>query len=106
MALRSLSRTIVLNLWVPIPLWVELPFHRDNPTANLNAACIALTQKDTKAAAGFLEKAPPVPETALAKGVLYFLQANYEEAEKLFRQAKDAGLSQVEDNLKQVLELK
>ena len=78
----------------------------DNPTANLNAACIALTQKDTKAAAGFLEKAPPVPETALAKGVLYFLQANYEEAEKLFRQAKDAGLSQVEDNLKQVLELK
>ena len=78
----------------------------DNPTANLNAACIALTQKDTKAAAGFLEKAPPVPETALAKGVLYFLQADYEEAEKLFRQAKDAGLSQAEDNLKQVLELK
>lgn len=78
----------------------------DNPTANLNAACIALTQKDTKAAAGFLEKALPVPETTLAKGVLYFLQTDYEEAEKLFRQAKDAGLSQAEDNLKQVLELK
>jgi outer membrane protein OmpA-like peptidoglycan-associated protein len=78
----------------------------DNPTANLNAACIALMQKDTKAAAGFLEKAPLVPETALAKGVLYFLQTNYEEAEKLFRQAKDAGLPQADDNLKLILELK
>ena len=41
----------------------------DNPTANLNAACIALIQKDTKTAAVFLEKAPPLPETTLAKGV-------------------------------------
>ena len=38
----------------------------DNPTANLNAACIALIQKDTKTAAVFLEKAPPLPETTLS----------------------------------------
>lgn len=78
----------------------------DNPTANLNAACIALMQKDTKAATAFLDKAPPVPETTLAKGVLHFLQGNYQEAEVLFRQAKDAGLLQADDNLKQILEIK
>ena len=78
----------------------------DNPTANLNAACIALMQKDTKGATAFLDKAPPVPETTLAKGVLHFLQGNYQEAEVLFRQAKDAGLLQADDNLKQILEVK
>lgn len=78
----------------------------DNPTANLNAACIALMQKDTKAATAFLDKAPPVAETTLAKGVLHFLQGNYQEAEVLFRQAKDAGLLQADDNLKQILEIK
>lgn len=78
----------------------------DNPTANLNAACIALIQKDTKTAAVFLEKAPPLPETTLAKGVLCFLQGNFKEAEALFRQSKDAGLLQADDNLKQILEVK
>ena len=78
----------------------------DNPTANLNAACIALIQKDTKTAAVFLEKAPPLPETTLAKGVLCFLQGNYKEAEALFRQSEDAGLLQADDNLKQILEVK
>lgn len=78
----------------------------DNPVANLNAACIALMQRDTRTAAVYLKKAPDVPETALAKGVLCFLNSNYEEAERLFRQAKSAGLSQADDNLKQVLKLK
>lgn len=78
----------------------------DNPTANLNAACIALTQKDTKAATAFLRKAPAVPEKTLAEGVVCFLQGDYEKAETLFRQAKDAGLPQADENLKQIGELK
>lgn len=78
----------------------------DNPVANLNAACIALMQRDVRSAAHYLEKAPEVPETALAKGVLHLLQENYEEAETLFKQAKAAGLSQADNNLKQILELK
>ena len=49
---------------------------------------------------------PEVPETASAKGVLHLLQENYEEAETLFKQAKAAGLSQADNNLKQILELK
>lgn len=78
----------------------------DDPTANLNAACIALTQKDTNAAAVFLRKAPPVPEKTLAEGVIRFLQGDYEEAERLFLQAKEAGLPQAEENLRQIGELK
>lgn len=78
----------------------------DNPTANLNAACIALTQKDTKAATAFLRKAPEVPEKTLAEGVVCFLQGDYDKAETLFRQAKDAGLPQADENLKQIGELK
>lgn len=78
----------------------------DNPTANLNAACIALMQKDTKTATAFLRKAPATPEKTLAEGVVYFLQGDYGKAERLFRQAKDAGLTQAEDNLKQIGELK
>lgn len=45
----------------------------DNPVANLNAACIALMQRDVQSAAYYLEKAPEVPETASAKGVLHLL---------------------------------
>ena len=78
----------------------------DNPVANLNAACISLMQRDVKSAGHYLEKAPEVPETALAKGVLYLLKNQYEEAESFFRQAKAAGLSQADDNLKRILELK
>ena len=43
--------------------------------------------------------------TTMAKGVLCFLQGNYKEAEALFRQSKDAGLLQADDNLKQILEV-
>ena len=78
----------------------------DNPVANLNAACISLMQRDVKSAGHYLEKAPEVPETALAKGVLYLLKNQHEEAESFFRQAKAAGLSQADDNLKRILELK
>ena len=78
----------------------------NDPTANLNAACIALTQKDTNAAAAFLRKAPAVPEKTLAEGVIRFLQGDYEEAERLFLQVKEAGLPQAEENLRQIGELK
>lgn len=78
----------------------------DNPTANLNAACIALMQRDTQKATIYLNKAPEVPETILAKGVLRFLENNYEEAERLFQQAKEAGISQADENLRLIRELK
>lgn len=78
----------------------------NDPVANLNAACIALTQRNVSAAAHYLEKAPEVPEKLLAKGVLHILQNNYEEAEKMFKQAKAAGLSQADENLRLLLKLK
>lgn len=78
----------------------------DDPTANLNAACIALMQKDPKAAAAFLKKAPDVPEKILAEGIVCFFQGDYDQAERLLLQAKEAGLPQAEENLKQVREYK
>lgn len=78
----------------------------DNPTANLNAACIALMQRDVQTAAAYLEKAPEVPETTLAKGVLCFLSDDYEEAERLFKQARKAGLVQADNNLQLVRTIK
>ena len=78
----------------------------DDPIANLNAACIALMQRDTSKAMPFLAKAPLTPETALAKGVFHFLQDNLEKAEKYFKEAKDSGLPQADDNLKQIIEFK
>lgn len=73
--------------------------HPDNSVANLNAACIALMQKEVRKAEQYLKKAPEVPEKFLAKGVLYILQGNYKEAEKLLKQAEAAGLPQAAENL-------
>lgn len=67
----------------------------DNPVANLNAACIALMQRDVQSATHYLEKAPE-GTNSIGKGVLHLLQENYEEAETLFKQAKAAGLSQAD----------
>lgn len=74
--------------------------HPDNPVANLNAACIALTQRNTETAGRYLEKAPDVPERTLAEGALYLLKGEYENARQLFEQAKEAGLGQADKNLK------
>lgn len=78
----------------------------DDPVANLNAACIALAQKDIKTGEYYLKKAPDVPQKILAKGVVLALQYKFEEAEKMFEQAKAAGLTQADENLKQISELK
>ena len=80
--------------------------HPDNPVANLNAACIALAQRELQTAALYLEKAPEMPEKLLANGVLFVLQNKYPEAIRMFEQAQKAGLAQAEDNLKQLQELK
>ena len=77
----------------------------DNPVANLNAACISLMQRDAvrRTLSG---ESTGSTRNSIGKGVLHLLQENYEEAETLFKQAKAAGLSQADNNLKQILELK
>lgn len=77
----------------------------DHPVANLNAACIALTQGDTASAELYLKKAPESAEKTLATGVLHLLKGEYAEAEERLRQAEEAGLMQASENRKLLHEL-
>ena len=72
----------------------------DNPVANLNAACIALSKRDTYMAEVFLTKSPESPEKVLATGVLHLLKGEYEEAEDCFKKAEQQGMKEGTENLK------
>ena len=72
----------------------------EHPVANLNAACILLSQGDTKGASLYLDKAGETPEKTLLQGIMQMLNGNYTEAENLLRKAEEAGLPQAGENLK------
>ena len=72
----------------------------EDKLANLNAACILLSQRDTKGASLYLDKAGETPEKTLLQGIMQMLNGNYTEAENLLRKAKEAGLPQADENLK------
>ena len=72
----------------------------NDPTANLNAACTALSQKDYDAARRYLDKAGTTPQANNARGVLAMQEGRIDEARAYFRQAADAGLLEAADNLK------
>ena len=72
----------------------------EHPVANLNAACILLSQGDTKGASLYLDKADETPEKTLLQGIMQMLNGNYTEAETLLRKAEEAGLPQAGENLK------
>ncbi len=60
----------------------------EDPTANINAAAVALQKNDLKLAERYLEKAGEVTPAVLNnRGVLKLLQGKLDEAEALFRQA-------------------
>ena len=73
----------------------------EHPVANLNAACILLSQGDTKRRLTlFWTKAGETPEKTLFARYHQMLNGNYTEAENLLRKAKEAGLPQADENLK------
>mgnify|MGYP001516790458 CR=1 FL=1 len=72
----------------------------EHPVANLNAACILLSQGDTKGASLYLDKAGETPEKTLLQGIMQMLNGNYTEAENLLHKAEEAGLPQAGENLK------
>lgn len=74
----------------------------NDPTANLNAANVALSHKDLRSAQAFLAKAGNTPEAVNARGVLAQLQGNTDEALKLFQQAADSGLQAAKDNIQKL----
>ncbi|MDO4165537.1 MAG: DUF3868 domain-containing protein [Bacteroides sp.] len=69
----------------------------DNPVANLNAACISFLQGDVKSGRLYLEKAEDSPQKTLLQGIVCMMEGNYDEAESLFQQAREAGLTEAAD---------
>ncbi|MCE9352628.1 MULTISPECIES: DUF3868 domain-containing protein [Bacteroidaceae] len=74
----------------------------DDETANLNAALVAVSEQNYPRAGRYLEKAGDTPEAIHAYGVFYMMTGQYEEAEKFLVQAKKAGVTQANENLKQL----
>ncbi len=71
----------------------------DDPTANLNAACIEIEKGDYATAEKHLEKAGESPYVWNAKGVIASKTGNAIEAKELFQKAADQGLETAKQNL-------
>ena len=72
----------------------------NDTTANLNAACAALSMQDYAAAERYLEKAGNSPYALNARGVIAMDQGREAEAKALFGQAAAAGLEAARRNLR------
>lgn len=72
----------------------------NDTTANLNAACAALSEGDTEAAKRYLAKAGRSPYALNAMGVIAMREGREAEARALFGQAAAAGLQEAKDNLR------
>ena len=71
-------------------------------TANLNAALVAIGEKNYIRAGRYLEKAGNSAESIHARGVLCLMTGRYDEAETLLKQAAHAGIEGAVKNLEQL----
>ena len=69
----------------------------DDPTANLNAANVAMSRGELGRAERYLNKAGESAEAVYARGVLAGLQGDAAKAEELIRRAGSLGLSGADD---------
>lgn len=77
----------------------------EDPTANLNAAAMALSRKDTESAEKYLNNVRVKkldPQYMNSMGVLSMLKGDYDEAEKWLKQAEEAGVPEAKSNLEEV----
>lgn len=70
--------------------------------ANLNAANTALAQGDKAKAEKLLKKAGNRPEAVNARGALFILKEDYQNAKTYFEKAAKAGLEEAKQNLKRI----
>ncbi|ADY36044.1 hypothetical protein Bacsa_1472 [Phocaeicola salanitronis DSM 18170] len=77
----------------------------DDETANLNAANVAMNKRDLTAARKYLDKAGTSKEAEYARGVLEALEGNYAEAQPHLQKAKEMGVTEANDCLKQIEEI-
>lgn len=82
---------------------VAVRLHPSDPIANLNAACIALDERNLAQARKYLAKAGQSPQATHARAVLAVFDGEYDKAETLFREALSQGVAEAEANL-QLLE--
>ncbi|MBQ8673508.1 MAG: DUF3868 domain-containing protein [Bacteroides sp.] len=73
-----------------------------DPTANLNAAAIALRRHDTVVAERYLQHAGQSPQAQCNRGLLKFLQGDLQAAQQLLAEAADAGCQEAQVALKEV----
>ncbi len=71
----------------------------DDPTANLNAACMEIERGDYEAAEKHLAKAGDSPYVWNAQGVMAYHRGDVEAAGALYKRAADAGLEGAAENL-------
>lgn len=74
----------------------------DDETANLNAACIYLEEGNLERAEKYLLKAGNSSEAVHARGVLAMQKGDFDRAIPLLEQAAQAGVTQAQENLKQI----
>lgn len=79
---------------------IAVRMYPDDPTANLNAACAALSVENYDAARRYLERAGNSPQAVHARGVVAMQEGRLAEARNLFDQAAKAGVPEAAENLK------
>ena len=78
----------------------------NDATANLNAVNVAMGKGDLNAAKKYLAKVGDTPEAIHARGVLYGLEGDYENARIWLQKAADAGIKQAVENLEKIEKMK
>ncbi len=78
---------------------IAVRIYSDDPTANMNAANVALQRGLLDQAATYLAKAGDSPQAIHSRGVLAMLQKRFDEAATLLESARLAGIEEAEANL-------
>ena len=78
---------------------IAVRMYPEDPTANLNAANIAIADGVYDKAEAYLDKAGELPEAIHARGVLALLRGEYDRARELLEQAQALGVEEAAHNL-------
>lgn len=85
---------------------VAVKMYPEDPVANLNAANVAMSEGNFKAAEKYLDKAGDSIEATYARGIYNIHTGKYAEAETAMRQAKASGITEADEMLSECAELK
>lgn len=78
---------------------IAVRMYPEDPTANLNAANIAIADGVYDKAEAYLDKTGELPEAIHARGVLALLRGEYDRARELLEQALALGVEEAAHNL-------